>query len=221
VNRSRAERAVEESDLDQAEALLMMMLLRRAHNDTLAVPDWRTPALPQLAVAARVSESTARRRLAHLEKHGWVKRSPGDGRGRKSTYALLPEGATPGKCDCPKGVTQMEPFQAVKGVKTAPERVSNALAEPQASPGIAPRDVQGERVNKGRLPPDWLLIREIVRIVHADPCGGIHREELAERLQLPSRGRALTDALMVAYRRKQIDFCGRYVVKPAPIRSQP
>ena len=39
MNRSRAERAVEESDLDQAEALMMMMLLRRAHNDTLEITE--------------------------------------------------------------------------------------------------------------------------------------------------------------------------------------
>jgi hypothetical protein len=25
-----------------------------------------------------------------------------------------------------------------------------------------------------RLPPDWSLIKEIVRMVNADPCGGLH-----------------------------------------------
>lgn len=49
MNRGGAERAVAESSLPMAETLTMMMLLRRAHNDTLAVPDWRTLALPQLA----------------------------------------------------------------------------------------------------------------------------------------------------------------------------
>lgn len=42
VNRGRAERAVAESSLPWPETLTMMMLLRRAHNDTLTVPDWRT-----------------------------------------------------------------------------------------------------------------------------------------------------------------------------------
>jgi hypothetical protein len=65
-----------------------------------------------------------------------------------------------------------------------------------------------------RLPPDWPLIRHIVRIVYADPCGGIHRDALAGRLHLPARGRCLSDALGVAYRHKKIDFCGQYVVKP-------
>ena len=64
------------------------------------------------------------------------------------------------------------------------------------------------------LPPDWPLIRHLVRIVHTDPCGGLHREALAERLHLPARGRVLGDALGIAYRNKKIDFCGQYVVKP-------
>jgi hypothetical protein len=67
------------------------------------------------------------------------------------------------------------------------------------------------------LPPDWPLIRHIVRIVHADPCGGLHREALAERLHLPARSRPLGDALGIAYRHKKIDFCGQYVVKPVSL----
>jgi hypothetical protein len=67
-----------------------------------------------------------------------------------------------------------------------------------------------------RSAPDWPLVKEIVRIVHADPCGGIDREDLAEKLRLPARGRYLTDALMIAYRNKKIDFCREYVVKPVP-----
>jgi hypothetical protein len=58
-----------------------------------------------------------------------------------------------------------------------------------------------------QLPPDWPLIRQIVRIVGADPCGGIHREDLAAKLHLPARGQVLRDALMVAYAGKKIDFC--------------
>jgi hypothetical protein len=64
------------------------------------------------------------------------------------------------------------------------------------------------------LPPDWPLIRRVVRIVHADPCGGVHRERLAEMVQLPARSRALSDALVIAYRNKKIDFCRQYVVRP-------
>jgi hypothetical protein len=62
--------------------------------------------------------------------------------------------------------------------------------------------------------PDWRLIRQIIRIVHADPCGGIHRQALAEKLRLPASSRVLGDALAVAYRNRKIDVCGPYVVKP-------
>jgi hypothetical protein len=65
-----------------------------------------------------------------------------------------------------------------------------------------------------RLPPDWLLIRQVVRIVHNAPGGGLHRAELAEQLGLPAASPVLREALMIAYRRKQIDFCRQYVVKP-------
>jgi hypothetical protein len=68
-----------------------------------------------------------------------------------------------------------------------------------------------------RFRPTWPLIRQVVRIVHADPYGGAHRERLAEMLQLPARRRALSDALVIAYRNKKIDFCRQYVVKPAPV----
>jgi hypothetical protein len=61
------------------------------------------------------------------------------------------------------------------------------------------------------LPPDWAMIRQVVRIVHADPCGGIHREGLAEMLQLPAGSRALSDVLVIAYRSKKIDFCRQYI----------
>jgi hypothetical protein len=67
--------------------------------------------------------------------------------------------------------------------------------------------------------PDWPLIRQVVRIIRADPCGGLHREALAEMLHLPARGRPLSDALAIAYRNKKIDFCGQYAVKPVPVKT--
>jgi hypothetical protein len=160
VNRGSAERAVAESGLPMAETLTMMMLLRRAHNDTLAVPDWRTPALPQLAGEVRVDVRRVRRLLAHLERHGWVKRLAGRGRGRKSTYVLLP---APGSCDChEKRVSQPPitdrkggletPFCGQgKGVWEAQEKGAKPAASSQVSPGIAPRAHQGEGVDKEAL----------------------------------------------------------------------
>lgn len=69
------------------------------------------------------------------------------------------------------------------------------------------------------LQPDWSLIRGIVRLVHADPCGGVHRAELAARFCLPAHGPAMRAALGIAYRHHKIDFCRQYVVK-SPIRER-
>jgi len=63
-----------------------------------------------------------------------------------------------------------------------------------------------------RPPPSWPLIRAIVRAVHADPCGGIHRADLAARLHVPAYGEPMRTALGVAYRHRKIDFCLQYVV---------
>jgi hypothetical protein len=59
---------------------------------------------------------------------------------------------------------------------------------------------------------DWLLIRYLIRAVHADPCGGIHRADLAARLHVPAYGEPMRTALGVAYRHRKIDFCLQYVV---------
>jgi len=63
--------------------------------------------------------------------------------------------------------------------------------------------------------PDWLLIRRIIRIVHAAPGGGLHRTELAGLVHLPPYGEAFRAALMIAYKRSGLDFAGQYAVKPA------
>jgi hypothetical protein len=65
-----------------------------------------------------------------------------------------------------------------------------------------------------RLPPDWSLIREIIRTVHAAPAGGMHRAELAERFSLPAYGDCMREALGIAYWHRKIDFCRQYVVRP-------
>jgi DNA-binding MarR family transcriptional regulator len=93
------------------------------------------------------------------------------------------------------------------------EEEEGSVASPQVRNAAAAAS-GGVANGQGRLPPDWTLIRQIVRIVHADPCGGIHREALAEQLRLPADGRAMRDALGIAYRTHKIDFCGRHVVKP-------
>ena len=85
------------------ERFTVMMLLRRAHNDTLEVPPWRTPRVIGLAAEVGVGKRQMQRVLAHLDCHRWLKHVPGQGRGRKSVYLLLPDGkpGTPCLSDCP------------------------------------------------------------------------------------------------------------------------
>lgn len=124
MKRAEAERAVADSNLDRPEKLTLMMLLRRAHNDTLEVPGWRTPTLRQLAPEACFGTPASpdtrglRRVLAHLASHGWVKYVAGQG--HRSTYILLPggvvpEACVPGACTRQKGGVGNPPFHCRKG----------------------------------------------------------------------------------------------------------
>ncbi len=129
MKRAEAERAVADSNLDRPEKLTLMMLLRRAHNDTLEVPGWRTPTLRQLAPEACFGTPASpdtrglRRVLAHLASHGWVKYVAGQG--HRSTYILLPggvvpEACVPGACTRQKGGVGNPLSIAEKGVLRTP-----------------------------------------------------------------------------------------------------
>lgn len=84
-----------DASMPVVERFTMMMLLRRAHNDTLEVPPWRTPTVPALAAEVGVGRREMQYVLVHLDHHHWLKHVPGRGRGRRSVYTLLPDG-TPG-----------------------------------------------------------------------------------------------------------------------------
>jgi hypothetical protein len=154
VKRSDVERKVAESNLAMAEKLTMMMLARRADNDTGIVPDWYTPTQAQLAAEVTVSVRWLRELLGHLERHGWVKVASGRGRGHKSAYSLIP-GADPGICQCSnkRGTGhpllraekryRETPFTAGKGELGRTEKGNWAPANPQVTNGFAPRDHQG------------------------------------------------------------------------------
>lgn len=61
---------------------------------------------------------------------------------------------------------------------------------------------------------DWTLIDRLVKLVNSAPGGGLHRLELGTMPGVPDHGSHIRDALMIAYSRKRIDFCGQYVVRP-------
>lgn len=142
--------------LAPTDKLVFLMLLEGADNTNCTVPDYMTPTTPELAVWTSLSLATVKRSIRHLELHGWLQRDPGRGRGRKSTYGLVPR--EPDACcgcekvslralsDESKGVTP-EPFMDTKGVTgdkkrghLEQEKGSDDLGTPQVSPAIVGRD---------------------------------------------------------------------------------
>ena len=55
--------------------------------------------------------------------------------------------------------------------------------------------------------------RRIGRAVWTAPGGAVHRHDLAERTGLWDAA-VLADALWIAYRRRWVDFCRSFVVRP-------
>jgi hypothetical protein len=113
MKRAQAENAVAAASLPMIDTLMMMMLLRRAHNDTLEIPPWYTPSLPQLAREVRTDVKRAKVVRADLAQHRWLKFAPGRGRGHKTDYLLLPDGE-PGDSYCRKEGSTAPLLQAEK-----------------------------------------------------------------------------------------------------------
>jgi len=89
-------------------------------------------------------------------------------------------------------------------------------ATPQVNGQIRGRDIdEGKGFQRQRETdrPDWTLVWRLIRIVTADPCCGIHRDALADRLGLSPYDSELSRAIGIAYRKKKIDCCDRYIVK--------
>lgn len=61
--------------------------------------------------------------------------------------------------------------------------------------------------------PDWSLIRQIIRRVEADPCGAMHRADLAAVFGLPAYGELMRAAVGIAWQHRKIDCCRDYVVR--------
>jgi hypothetical protein len=211
--------AIQRSNMSAADKSVFRFLLDRADYRTAELPAKFTPTQRAIGRSTSHSRRQVQYSLDHLSRHGWITAEGATGPGRPRRYSF----ASGADCDCQGRVHAPERAQpeATTGATTAPERAQPTGATQQVRPQIALRGSEREGVERQvslststRLPPDWPLINRLVRIVHNDPCGGLHREALAERLHLPARGRVLGDALGIAYRNKKIDFCGQYVVKP-------
>jgi hypothetical protein len=205
-----------------SEKIVWLVLLERSDNADCTVPAFMTPSLAQLADTVGYSISTTAEALAHLERHGWVcrDRSKG-GRGHKTGYRLA-AGDTCGPA-CLQPLKQSGPSDCLPEKQSGPpdQKQSDLTSPNPRSDPVLHVGHRREGVKEGTASqPDWTLLRRLVRIVHNDPCGGLHRGELAEKLGLATHDPSLRKALMVAYRQRRIDFCRQYVVKPPPATEE-
>jgi DNA-binding transcriptional MocR family regulator len=230
MKRSEAWKALSESGswMHVSERVTFYALLERSDNADCTVPDFMTPGLDTLAKMTCCSKGLVVRALNHLELHGWLSRKRGGGRGVKTAYQLASGGTCPETCGQRRAIRQAPKTVRPPNSKspntvrppnsqTVQTATQNGRSDPEPDVGL-----RRGRVKEGSaLPPDWSLIKQIVRIVNDDPCGGIHRDELAEKLHMPPGSKALGQALAIATRRGQIDWCGRYAVKVIPKEKWP
>jgi hypothetical protein len=207
---------IQDSNLPASDKSVFRFLLDKADWKSAELPAQFRPTRETIARKTSLSYSQTGYSSRHLQRHGWLAITGRTGPGHPLRYTL-----TAGtQCDCTGRVHVAT--VPTDDPRTLPTNAANAAGQVPVS---TERQREGGS-SKGQFEqkstaPDWPLIRRLVRIVHTDPCGGIHREALAEQLHLPARGRVLGDALAIAYRRKQIDFCQQYVVKPVPPNGRP
>ena len=201
-----------------SERIVFLILLERSDNADCTIPAFMTLSLAELADSAGYTISAAAEALTHLERHGWLTRTRSKGgKGHKTSYRL----AAGGQCAATSPAVCLRPPKQSGGaeclaskqsdgadLKQSDEPSENRRSVPVSDEGIN----EGGKVNRDR--PDWPLIRQIIRAVHTAPGGGLHRGELADLVHLPAYGKAFKTALFIAYRKREIDFCGRYVVRP-------
>jgi hypothetical protein len=167
VKLSEAQAAVAASNLPMAETLVMLQLLRRADNSTLEIPAWLLPSLPVLAREARLGKPGSpdlrrlRRVLAHLDQHGWLRYEPGQGRGRKSSYLLIPGRFVPEPCTCIKGGATV-PLSAPEKGAPQPEKRGHRGTSPRSSADIGHQEHQQEGGGQS-MPPDDLVPCRVCR----------------------------------------------------------
>jgi hypothetical protein len=233
--------------MQMSERVVFYALLERADNADCSIPAFMTLSLAQLAEACCCSRASVKAALRHLERHGWMirkrtgsKDSGKTGRGHKTTFQLLGGFPCAPGCDywrpspaerrqpspVEKGANE-QPLYEEKGANERPPKGANEVLQTPRSDPVSDEGLtegegkEGTASANGKLPADWSLIRRLVRIVNADPCGGIHRDALAEKLHMPPDSKAFGQALAIATRRGQIDWCGRYAVKVIPKEKWP
>jgi DNA-binding MarR family transcriptional regulator len=196
-----------------SERAVFLALLERADNSDCTIPGYMTPSLVQLAASCCCSKSAVAAALTHLESHGWLTRARGKGgRSHKTAYRLT-EGSEclPG---CPKRSTDRTVSEQKRSTDRTPKRSKTHSHNPRSDTVSDEGLSEGEDNEGTGFDPHWKLVRELCGIVHSAPGGGLHRDELAERLHVPGTAPVFRRAFGVAYGRKWIDVCGSYIVRP-------
>lgn len=116
MNHNQADKLITDHGdyLTATEVNVFRSVLAKADFRDCSVPAFVTPRLAKLASGCRISERTARRALTHLDRHGWLSYQPGNGRGHRAKFQLVPR-VPDAKCGCPRKGDTSDPFSGDKG----------------------------------------------------------------------------------------------------------
>ena len=143
--------------LTSAHRFVFFWLLERADNADCAIPVQMAPSVKAIAAGTQLSERTVFEALKHLERHGWLARQSGGGRGRRNRYRLVPGTPDP-TCSCekvqparplaPRKGASAAPFSAKKGATSALQTVQPRFTRPPeilAQTALATKGHEGGR----------------------------------------------------------------------------
>lgn len=162
MKRSAAGRAIRDSSLRPNERLVMLVLLDRANNDDCTIPHWLAPSLAAVEHDTGLAHSTVITALAHLEKHGWLRRegqkrgqvakTKQSGRMRSVTrWSLFPDDYVPGDCACPKrdrSPSGQSKSQIVRGAANLDRSAASTISAGQTAGGSEGLRGEGDREEK-------------------------------------------------------------------------
>lgn len=219
--------AVKASNLPPADRHVYLNRLDQADYATTQIDPLWTRTQAKVASETGLSRRQVQYSEAHLQRHGWLKITGTWAPGKRRQYEV----AIGQPCDCTGRVHAPQPTDATPQVSTevraqrrrsevtsarvAPEHAQRVGATPQVR-----RQIHGEISTRGKG-FDFRLVSRMLRIVYSDPCGGIHHDALADQLGLNPLDKQLDTAIAIAYRKRQIDRCDNYIVRPANITPWP
>ena len=116
-------RAIQLAGLPDGEVRLFVVLLDCAQFGTAAMLPEFAPSVSKLMTHNGKSRATVFRRLAHLERHGWLVPPPRSARGRNARIVRVLQVGE--RCECPpRGGNRRRPLSATE--PTPAERVSSS-----------------------------------------------------------------------------------------------